>query len=239
MNAPAHRITTHRPAAVVAAFQKTFSDQSAAIVLAWALGQPLLHTFGSWPSLQLDGAMASGKSELLLQLNRLFGFKLHDEDAQTSRTEPPARTWLYRVLQAWGLLAKPPAAAFPRIWIGEDDDCPAAIGVIHVVLRRERMAGRIDSALPAFDIEAWIDWLHRASARGLAERVNDVAAKWIATSPSGLSPDQVLFYDYASLLVTWQLLREFVGWVPQDAEFEQALYAALVAHAEEAWAWQR
>lgn len=78
---PYHNLTfpsgpIHNAKRVIEAYQGTFRDNAALILLVWALGAHLKSVLGYWPHMILQANKGSGKSTLVKRLERSIGFTM-------------------------------------------------------------------------------------------------------------------------------------------------------------------
>lgn len=190
---------------VIGAYQGTFKDNAAAVVLVWALGAHLKAFLGFWPHLQMEAPKGSGKSTFIKRLERSIGMTMFGgQSLQTefriitsiSHTSHPVG-WeeisarkMEVINTAIGMLQEcyqhtitrrgsdmtEYLIAAPVLLAGEDVPVDSLIGKLVRTSFANRKGEEMPESLPVFPVREWIQFLATLDKAAVKEGM----AKWEA-----------------------------------------------------------
>ncbi len=188
---------------VIGAYQDTFRDNAAAMLLVWALGAHLKAFLGFWPHMTMEAQKGSGKSTLVKRLERTLGFTMFGgQSLQTefrlitsvSHTSHPVgweeisarkqevintavamlqESYQYTITRRGSDMTEFLICA-PVLLAGEDVPVDSLIGKLVRTDLSHRKGPEMAQTLPAFPVREWLQWLTALEKSA----VLDGMAKW-------------------------------------------------------------
>ena len=226
---------------VIQAYQNTFKDNAAAMMLVWALGSQLKIFLGFWPHFMLQADKGEGKSTLCKRLERTIGFTmLSGQSLQTefrlltsvSHTSFPVgweelsarkqevidkatsilqESYQYSITRRGGDMTEYLISA-PVLLAGED----VPVQTLLQKLVRTDLSGRrgdmLDEDLPRFPVREWIKFLAGFDRKRISEILKETEDYAIEKSCAASDDSSHrIVKNYAAILLSWKLLCEFSG----------------------------
>ncbi len=245
---------------VIRAWQRTFGQNAACLLLAWSLAGHLKAILGFWPHMILQADKGAGKSTLIKRLERTIGFTMFSgqslqtefrlvtsvahsshpvgwEELSARRGEMIDRavallqeTYQYSVTRRGAELTEYVLCA-PVLLAGEDVPVQSLLGkVVRTELRHK--GPLLDDSLPTFPLRRWLDFLVQLSP----ERVRELHQQQQAhcTAHSAATADAAgasrMIGNYAALATGWQLLCEFAELPVELGDFMPDLLQTMNSH---------
>lgn len=186
-------------AKVITAYQKTFEDNAASLLLTWALGGHLKAFLGFWPHMVLQADKGAGKSTLIKRLERSIGFTMFSGQSlgteyrlitSVSHTSHPVgweelsarrqdiidkavallqETYQFTITRRGSEMTEYLLSA-PVLLAGEDVPVDSLLGKVVRTQLTGRRGELIPETLPRFPVREWLQWLERLEP----DRVRDV-----------------------------------------------------------------
>jgi len=248
---------------VIDAYQATFKDNAALMMLVWALGGHLKAFLGFWPHMTLQADKGKGKTTLAKRLERSIGMTLFSgQSLQTefrlltsiSHTSHPvgweelsARS--QKVIdQAVSLLQEAYQSvdtkrgsdmtsylvSAPVLLVGEDVPVKSLTGKL-VRTNLVQRGPMLDDELPVFPVRPWLEFLATKTRRDVRE-MHDNALTWAldqSRAPADDDGARRMSYNYAGFMVAWRLLCEFSGISVHQGDFLQSAVKEMNEHIAE------
>ncbi len=251
---------SHNARTVIEAYQKTFGNNAAALLLVWALGGHLKAFLGFWPHLMMQADKGSGKSTLIKRLERSIGmtmfsgqslqteFRLLTSISSTSHPvgweEISARrqdvidkavsmlqeSYQYTVTRRGSDMTEFMLAA-PVLLAGEDVPVKSLTGKLVRVELSEKGA-MLPDELPVFPVRQWLEYLAGIRAHEIRDTFRK-AQEWTLDKCSADRRDSGasrMVTNYAALLTAWRLLADFAGIDANQGKMGHDLLANMNNH---------
>lgn len=258
---------------VIRAYSATFGQQAALLLLAWALGGHLKAFLSFWPHLTLQARKGAGKSTLTERLSQTIActifsgqslqtdFRLITSISLTSHPvgweELSARrqeiidravsilqeAYKHTITRRGSDLTEFVACA-PVLLAGEDVPVRSLLGkVVRVQLREKGQLLPFD--LPAFPVRQWLDYLAKLTREQVLSLHAQAAAGLRKHCRASSEDDGAkrMLDNYAAVLLSWRLLRDFAGIEPGEIALDSALLQEMNEHIAETgadrepWVW--
>ncbi len=185
-------------AKVITAYQNTFQQNAATILLTWALGGHLKVLLGFWPHLVLQADKGAGKSTLIKRLERTIGFTMFSGQSlgteyrlitSVSHTSHPVgweelsarrqdiidkavallqETYQFTLTRRGADMTEYLLSA-PVLLAGEDVPVDSLLGKVVRTQLSGRRGELIPDSLPRFPVRDWLQWLARLDANRVRE----------------------------------------------------------------------
>ena len=228
-------------ARVLKAYQETFKDNAAAMMLTWAVGAQLKNFIGFWPHFMLQADKGAGKSTLCKRLERTIGFSMLSGQSlatefrlltSVSHTSHPVgweelsarkqevidkaasilqECYQYSITRRGGEMTEYVLCA-PVLLAGEE----VPVQTLLQKLVRTDLSGKrgplMDEDLPVFPMREWMKFLEAFDKKKIFELLAN-AEKYAVDSCCASSDESShrIVKNYAVLMMTWKLLCEFSG----------------------------
>ena len=193
-------------AKVIAAYQNTFSQSAAAMLLTWSLGGHLKTFLGFWPHMVLQADKGAGKSTLIKRLERTIGFTMFSGQSlgteyrlitSVSHTSHPVgweelsarrqdvidkavallqETYQYTVTRRGADMTEYLLCA-PVLLAGEDVPVDSLLGKVVRTQLSGRRGDMLPESLPRFPVREWLQWLAQLDPVRVRELYATVNAK--------------------------------------------------------------
>lgn len=180
--------TVQDAAKVIGAYQATFSDNAASMMLVWALGGHLKAMLGFWPHMVLQADKGAGKSTLIKRLERSINFTMFSGQSMgseyrlitsVSHTSHPVgweelsarrqdvidkavallqETYQFTVTRRGSEMTEYLLCA-PVLLAGEDVPVDSLLGKVVRTQLSGRRGELIDENLARFPVREWLQWL--------------------------------------------------------------------------------
>lgn len=247
-------------AALIRAWQATFSHNAASQLLAWSLGGHLKAILGFWPHMTLQADKGAGKSTLIKRLERTISFTMFSgqslqtefrlitsvahsshpvgwEELSARRGEMIDRavallqeTYQYSVTRRGAEMTEYVLCA-PVLLAGEDVPVQSLLGkVVRTELRQK--GPLLDESLPPFPLRRWLDHLAGLNPARVRELYREQQA--YCQQHSAAAHDERgsarMIGNYAALATVWWLLCEFAGLAVDSGQFMADLIQTMNGH---------
>lgn len=255
---PSGKITD--AAQVIDAYQSTFGQNAATMLLAWSLGAHLKALLGFWPHMIVQADKGAGKSTLIKRLESTIGFTMFSgQSLQTefrlvtsvSHTSQPVgweelsarrsdiidkavallqETYQYTITRRGADLTEYVLCA-PVLLAGEDVPVQSLLGKV-VRTELSRKGPVMDDALPPFPVRQWLSFLARLNRFRVKELYQKHQAEALAHCSSRTDDNGVsrMVGNYAALATSWTLLCEFSSIPAEQGGFLQDLMQTMNSH---------
>lgn len=247
---------------VLHAWQQTFTDNAATMLLAWALGGHLKAFLGFWPHLTLQGAKGSGKSTIVKSIERAIGMvMLSGQSMQTdyrivksvSYTTHPigweeisARSQqvidkAVSVLQeaynytytTRGMENTDFLICAPVLLAGEDVPVRSLIGKLVRVILTGKKATPLPDDLPKFPVRQWLDYLATLDKVTVRETYRRLQGHCRDRRRAADDGADRMADNYAAILLAWSLLTDFLDIDVSTGNFGRDVLAEMNSHIKE------
>lgn len=205
-------------ARVIRAYQGTFRENAASMMLTWALGGHLKAFLGFWPHMVVQADKGAGKTTLIKRLERTIGFtmfsgqslatefRLITSVAHTSHPvgweEISARrqdvidkaiallqeTYQHTVTRRGSEMTEYLLSA-PVLLAGEDVPVDSLLGKVVRTQLTGRRGDLMPQDLPRFPVREWLQWLEKLDKRRVLELYDAIYAKLQGVSAASREDD--------------------------------------------------
>ena len=205
-------------ARVIAAYQATFRDNAASMLLTWALGGHLKAFLGFWPHMVLQADKGAGKSTLIKRLERTIGFTMFSGQSlgteyrlitSVSHTSHPVgweelsarrqdvidkavallqETYQFTITRRGTDMTEYLLSA-PVLLAGEDVPVDSLLGKVVRTQLSGRRGELIPENLPRFPVREWLQWLARLQRERVLEIYNTINTKLMQRTAASASDD--------------------------------------------------
>lgn len=193
-------------AQVISAYQGTFHESAAALLLTWALGGHLKALLGFWPHMVLQADKGAGKSTLIKRLERTIGFTMFSGQSlgtefrlitSVSHTSHPVgweelsarrqdvidkavallqETYQFTVTRRGSEMTEYLLSA-PVLLAGEDVPVDSLLGKVVRTQLSGRKGTPMREDLPRFPVREWLLWVSGLDQQRLREEYQNVLEK--------------------------------------------------------------
>lgn len=250
-------------ARVVQAYQETFTQNAAAILLTWALGGHLKPLLGFWPHTTLQADKGAGKSTVIKRLERTIAFQMFSgQSLQTefrlltsiSCTSHPVgweelsargqniidravgmlqESYQYTVTRR-GSDMKEFILSAPVLLAGEDVPVQSLTGkLVRTSLRKK--GPLLPDDLPRFPVRQWLEFLSRQS-REEVKRLHRANHDYCTKHCRATGRDEGakrMVENYAAVMTAWALLAEFADLASNQGNLVHDLVREMNEHIAE------